>query len=536
MMQFLSFSLFLLLAVPAPPSKIPTHRKNQNLNKVGGKIHLKIKKNLQLSGKILIEKSPTSMPIKGKKQLKKVSSSKKKREISSQQQKNLKKKLSFENWRERGVVASKLNNGLLLWCRQRPYWKVTRVMFAVKGGSAYDPPELYGQTRFAAYFLRMLLNQPENPARSFKPTGAAQYDVHLGKEALKITANLFPSQLPLTLNHIAKVMKKDIRYSITPWIRNFLARSAGNYPPATLGELIDAYLFDGRAKGVFLRGRKKTFLTLQPFGLATAYKELFQPRNLRLLVMGPTSCSQVRRDVQSAFKRLVNVDKTYFEKKRRKHYLARMKKTSSRFWKKSLFLRNHAILLYRLPALQRQDFPKFLFTVFVAKKELERALKEHMSEQVRLTIVQQLYPQEGSLAFVVPSRAENATRLKKTLERAIGRLLMEPYSPALEARIELYRQQMLIDFREFHTSLRDFSQFLWQQFLFDAPFDFPVSLRPLLDKMTPEQFRKNIRHFLSESEIFSYKRTSSIQYMVTLMIMLFLLWFVLDLFVRRWRN
>ena len=533
-MHFLSFALLVLLATPSIPKS----------NQIKHKDQTKIKKNLapkkQVKGKSLLQKKKKSdkKVFKTKKPLLRVLSSKKSsHSVLEKTKKGKKEKQKFSLMRDHSVDVSLLPNKLLLWCQHRSYWKTVRLKIFIAGGSAFDPPELYGQARFLVYLLDQALNEPDNPAHSFKPSGANHYKVSLHKERIEIDVDLLPKQLGGALAHIVSMLKKVPKDSINTSVRNFLIRSVGRYPPPSITEMIDARLFDGLARGVFFQGKKKTFSVLQPFAIQTAYSALFKAGNIRILIMSALPCKVVKNEINKSFLSLSNQGIKSILLRRKNYYSARNKNASSTSRESRFFFARQMLLLYQLPELKRQDYISLLFVRYVAKQELKRALSRRFGEMFTVQSRMKLYFERGYLSFIFPKYSKKQQELKALSESAIGHLLMEPYPPGIESRLKLYRDSFLLKLLREESSMSARMQQLSSQMLLSATFNYPMMAKPVLAGVTTLSFRKMARHFLVRSSVFAHHtQPSSFRNITMLLISILLLWFFLDLLIRRSRR
>ncbi|MBU49229.1 MAG: hypothetical protein CL920_11080 [Deltaproteobacteria bacterium] len=432
---------------------------------------------------------------------------------------------------DKDVFVKTLSNGMLLWCMRQADWKFVELRILVAGGAASDPPKLHGRARFLSALLERTLNAPENPAKSPLPVGGAFYKVSLQKDWLVLKGRFAPNKLDLVLAHFAKALETLPPSTIPNKLRKSLAESTRKYPPPGVDERIDAQLFTG-SRAALLRGDAHTFNRLKSFALQTAHKEMFRAQGMRVLVSGGVDCAAFAGQAQ---KTLGSLPK-HAPPKRIKHG-GRKFSPFSAMQRQRWFAQNQVLLLYKLPSLSRLDVLPLRLLHYVTEKELQRTLTQKFGYPVPIRSRLRFSQKAGYMLFVLPATRANRKAIQEIAQRAVGQLLMDPYPPLLEGRLALYREtfaETLLQQKE--SSLGVIEQLLPQQML-SAKEPFPFQSEPVLKTLATSSFRKIARHYLSnnssalETEFpFTFRRLSLV------LIGLLMLWFFLDLLIRRTRR
>jgi len=510
------------MLVPAPKrlgsALVPVPKKAKSKRGV-------VKKSLTLRAKKTKLSTPTAKKIvvpvkrKGEKSFSLSSSSIWKRLSSSLDQK---------------VQVTQLSNGLVAWCRSDSRWKNLEFRLAIAAGSSNDPKGLAGRSRLLAYLLDQELNRPENPARSLFPLGGHRYHLLFAKDWVELRFRLKATALPTSLAHIAKVLKAFAKKTITPDMRNKWAKAAGNFPPPSLSERVDAHLFTGQARGILLRGKKNTFLNLQTFAIQSAYRQLYRASRMRLLVVGGLDCRQFKPLLKKNFGVLAKQDsgvlfpQTVLINTKRKP--------------RSLLFSEEFISLYKLPHLHRNNYLPLLIVSRVAIEEIKHQLVQKLASSFVPFSFLQPSATNGYFAIVLPSQQLARHRLKKLIKKTIGRLQMKQYLPSLEQRVVLYLHELSLELEGLQESGAGTAELLWPQLLLPPAKAkqsalAPIKLNPLFQKLNPSILRELALHFMDKDHSLSrVSRPFSMQRIAFLIGSLFFIWLLLDLLLRRSRR
>jgi hypothetical protein len=428
------------------------------------------------------------------------------------------------------VTTQVLNNGLLHWCKQQSYWTQTRVQLAIGAGTANDPRGLYGRSRYLAHLFRNALNLPKNPARSQLSRIGTGLNVKLGKEWITVTTIVPNGRLKDTLKHLGEVLKTPPRAASVQALRDRLIRSSRGYPPPSTKELLELFLFPNQPRSVYLRGKTKTFQSIKPLALQTAYEKLFRGERMRLMVLGGQSCTQVGTWVKEHLgvvrgklsKKVVKpAPPARFALQRRGRYLVRQK----------------VVRIYSLPTLRSRDVPLFQATKAIALQELQHQLKAAYQRSVKTSTVESLSNKGSYFVVAAPLERLLKKRVEKLLKASLGSLLLRPWKPRLKGRFPLHQQVVLQRWREQQTSATGTAALLWPQLLLAGPKDKAVDTIQVLKAMKGSELRTQARRFLrSPVGMKRQFNVSSFQRIAFFFGSLFLLWFLLDFVFRRARQ
>lgn len=431
------------------------------------------------------------------------------------------------------VQVFSLPNGLLTWCKGRSNWSVIEIRMAIAAGTAHDPKGLYGRSRFLAYMLDKRLNQPQNPARSLFPPGALQYRVILGKDWVEIRLKTTANELPTALAHLSQTLATFVQMPIEKLHRDELSKSTGSFPPSMLSEQIESYMFGGQARGALLRGKKQTFQTIQPFALRSAHEKLYTANRIRLLLVGNVDCQKLPSLLQNTMNPL---------NKGKEEDLFVKSLVNNSGNAHSLMNAQEVLLLYQLPPLHRRSY----VPLYVLKEIISKELQHQTRQQWGVSLLSQTYIQRfaygGYLMVMLPASSLDRTHSQKMLKQTLGRLQMKQYLPALEQRVKLYLRETMFEMQQLQESTQGSIQLLWPQMLLPVQSNqkelkAPAQILPTLEAINPVIVRELALSFmLQDISMFRSLRPFSMQRVFMFIGTIILIWFLLDVILRRSRR
>ncbi|MCB9639239.1 MAG: insulinase family protein [Myxococcales bacterium] len=433
------------------------------------------------------------------------------------------------------VKVSMLPQSTLAWCYANKAPNVLRLRIAIAAGSSNDPRNLRGQSRFLAKLLAYRLNLPENPAQTPLPVGGTRYQVSLHKDWVFVDVFTRSSSLSVILKHIAKKIAEapfqGLSLKTQKQIRSELARSAFGFPTVSLEERVDAYFYAGYPRGTFLRGQRRTFSSITSQQLQKAHKQLYSGEKIRVLMVGDLSCEKAFTALASAFTAISGKGPLSYPPRNAPENLA----TSQRG---RLFLTQDLLFAYMLPSLQREDALPLDFLLHISREELERAFVQRFGETPRTKHILKAYPQSGYALWLIPMPSVGRPEMRDLLQKAIGGLLMSPYDPpSLVGHLETYKQETTLRWSEKMSSSQGTLSMLWEQMRLPSKVDYAYDWRTMSEALTTPSIRKLARHYLQRSS--SLQRSPqafSLQRVVLFIGSLLMLWFLLDLMIRRARR
>lgn len=437
--------------------------------------------------------------------------------------------------RDPQVKVLSLSTGLLSWCYASTARDVLRLRVAVAAGATTDPRKLRGQARLLSKLLAYRLSRPENPAKSPLAVGGARYHVTLQKDWVLIDALAQSASLGTILGHIAQRLQESplsgVDASSLQQIRSELMRSSARFPAASLEERMDAYFYAEYPRGSYLRGQRRTYQTITPAMLVAAHKALYRAERVRVLMVGELSCEAAFSSVRSAFEKLAGKGPAVYPTEGAPENLV----TSRRG---RMFLTQDLLLAYLLPPLRRKDVLPLDFLLYVGQQELERSFLQRFSEIPQTKRIVQPYPQSGYVLWLVPMPAMERPEVDDLLRKALGGLLMDPYDPpALVGHLETYRKEAALSWAERMGSAREAATLLWSQMRLPSSVDYAYDWRVLSDMLKTSEVRDLARRYLRNvSMLRRGPEAFSMQRVVLLVGSLLMLWFFLDLMIRRARR
>ncbi len=437
--------------------------------------------------------------------------------------------------RDPRVKVLSLETGLLSWCYANDARDVLRLRVAVAAGTANDPRTLRGQARFLSKLLAYRLGRPENPAKSPLPVGGARYHVTLQKDWILIDAFAQSASLRVILGHIAQRLQESplrgVDASALQQIRSELMRASARFPSASFEERIDAFFYAEHPRGSYLRGQRRTYQSITPAMLEAAHKALYRAERVRVLLVGEISCDAAFSSVRSAFATLTGKGPTAYPILGAPENLA----TSRRG---RMFLTQDLLLAYLLPPLRRKDALPLDFLLYVGQQEMERAFRQRFGESPKTKRILQSYPQSGYVLWLLPTPSLERLEVNDLLRKALGGLLMDPYDPpALTGYLDTYRKEATLSWAERMGSSREASTLLWAQMRLPASVDYAYDWRALGDGLKTPQVRDLARRYLRNVSLLRRgPEAFSLQRIVLLVGSLLMLWFLLDLMIRRARR
>ena len=124
------------------------------------------------------------------------------------------------------------------------------------------------------------------------------------------------------------------------------------------------------------------------------------------------------------------------------------------------------------------------------------------------------------------------------LRKALGGLLMDPFDPpALVGHLETYRKEAALSWAERMGSAREAAALLWSQMRLPSSVDYAYDWRALSDTLKTSEVRDLARRYLRNvSMLRRGPEAFSMQRIVLLVGSLLMLWFFLDLMIRRARR
>jgi predicted Zn-dependent peptidase len=429
---------------------------------------------------------------------------------------------------DKSVVTTTLKNGLTAWCKPLSGTKTVHIRVGIAAGTSTDPKGLAGTARFLARLLEKRLNQPNNPPHSLLPAGGNQYKVEIQKDWITVTTTVSSKRVNEALKHIGKQLLAGPPQAIPSTMRKALKRSAGRFPPPSLDERVEAFLFSGQIRGALLRGKTRTFSKIAPFRLQTSHKELYQGHRIRLLVIGATDCAQTKGTVSAAFGPIKG------EANNKKPLFTEANVRASR----RMFLTQDLVHLYQLPTLYREDYLPLLLLQRLASKELTRALKQEFGGTFPLHTRLRTYEKHGYLLFVLPARSTRQRSVNKVLKNALGNLRMTPYKPALKQRLAMYLKTLQLSQIDEAGAMQAQADQLFAQLLLPAKkHRAPRSFAPLFKQMNPPAIRQLARKYMGQTVgLSSANRPFSLQRVLLFVVTLLLVWVLLDQTFRRSRR
>lgn len=434
---------------------------------------------------------------------------------------------------DKGVQVLKLPNGMLTWCKGQPSWNVVEIRLGVAAGTANDPKGLYGRSRFLAELLRSKLNQPKNPARSLVPAGGQSYQVLLSKDWVEIRLRSTKKQLPHVLKHLSTTINTFAKAKVTKVMREKLGKTSRTFPPATLPERVDAYLFGGQPRGALLRGKKRTFKTIQPFALRSTYETLYSANRMRLLLVGGVDCKATASTLQSTLGKIP----------RGKDSALFVSSVPSGAGKsRPLMAPQEVVMVYQLPELARHSYIPLLLLRDVAVREVQHQILKKYG--VNVTLYNHLQPtaKGGYLVLVAPSRPLGRKELVQLLKKSLGWLQMKSYSPALEQRVQLYLNEVQLKLSQKLESSRGTAELLWPQLLLPNASEQknpqpPAQIQPVIESVNPKSLRELALLFMNKDlSVARAMRPFSLKRIALFIGTIILVWLLLDIFLRRTRR
>jgi predicted Zn-dependent peptidase len=433
------------------------------------------------------------------------------------------------------VFVRTLPKGGLLWCDGRHAQDLLRLRVAFVAGSATDPRSERGRARFLAHLLSHRLNLPENPARDLLPPGNARYRVRLSKEWLHIDVMARPADLHAILHHIQQRLLESPLQGISPnllkQMREELQRSASRLTQAPLQERMDAYLYAGHPRGAYTDGRQRTFVGLSPQALQKGRALLFRSERLRILLVGRLDCKSALQETERLFSALDGSAPTFWLQKDAPNNL----ETSRRG---RLLLAQDALFPYLLPPLTRKDALPLAMTTAIAHEELKRAIQSRFGRSLTLHREDRIFSSAGYLYWHLPQPLAHRGELQTLLRQAIGRLLMSPYNPPeLQQIINSYRQEIGLNWADQMASSRGAMALLWSQMRLPDTNPHPYDWRRLLSSLQRQDARVFARRYLNQpATLLREQQPFSLQGIVFFVGSLLVLWFLLDMMIRRSRR
>ena len=439
------------------------------------------------------------------------------------------------------VQSQQLGNGFVSWCRTHTLKDVVQIRLAIAAGAGQDPKRLYGRSRLLAQLLKRKLNRLQNPAQPSKELDKGRFEVRLGKEWIQVRAQVTKASLKNSLAKLGQTLKALAKEGVNKRelekVLKKLSQSAGRFPPISTLERIDAYLFAKHARGRFLRGRKRSFRRLKKNEeVMKGFKSLFRADRMRLLVVGDVACKETNTLVQKSFGQLIGDKVDTF-----KSVVSPM----SAHHKGRFFLTNEVIQLYKFRKLTREDLMPLLFIHYVAEKELMRAFRKKFGELFPMKTALQTFPHAGYLFFAVPAPAPRQRQMRHLLQKTLGHLMTYPYEPRLEGRIKAYKKSFLLHIRQKEHGMSSLLELLFAQMLLPskikgkAPFSQreKAVLGATVRGMTLKGFREHALQFLKENvSLNRVQKPFSLQRIGLFIATLLLVWFSIDLFLRRGRR
>lgn len=429
--------------------------------------------------------------------------------------------------RDTTVSVQTLKNGLTSWCKADRRWNMTQVYVSIAAGTATDPKGLYGTARFLARLLEKQINEPKRPPHSLLPPGGNRYTVKLGKDWVQIHSEIPADKVQEALRHIARVLHKGPGANIPKSIQTYLKRSATRFPPPSLLERIDRYLFTKNARGELLRGDKRTFKNIRPFRLQTSYKSLYRGPRIRVLVVGNVECTNIQKNIQKGYQGLPKKAAEVTKKKTKKPAF----RPSGR-----LFLARELLHIYQLPTLERKDHLPLYIVGNIAKRELRRQLNREFGASFPFFARTRLSKQSGYMAYALPSSPSYRKKLEAKLKQALGSLRMHPYHPTLKHRLQMYRERLALELKGMQESSRQTAQLLLAQLqLSSGAFPYPRAVQPLIQQINAQTVRKWARQYMGQVvSLKNARRPFSQERMILFIGMTLLLgWLLLDRTFRR---
>ncbi|TNE44215.1 MAG: hypothetical protein EP343_31165 [Deltaproteobacteria bacterium] len=431
------------------------------------------------------------------------------------------------------VVVNKLPNGMLTWCKSQEAWKVVEVRFAVAAGSANDPKGLYGRSRFLAELLRKKLNQPKNPARSILPEGGQRYHVTLGKDWVEVRVRSTPKQLPDVLKHLTQSLQSFASTKITKDMRDSLSKTSRTFPPPSLRERVDAYLFGGQPRGALLRGKKRTYRTIQPFALRSTYETLYSGNRMRLLLVGGLDCKATTSTLASTLGKLSRgKDEPLFVNS----------VPSGSGKSRPLVSAQEIVMVYQLPDLFRHSYLPLVLLRDVAVREVQFQIQKKYGVTVKVHSYLKPSAKGGYLVLIAPTQPLARKQQTQLLKKALGWLQMKSYSPALEQRVHLYLQEIQLGLSQKLESSHGTAEVLWPQLLLPEPpqqkaSQAPAQVTPVLESVKPKSLRELALIFMNKDlSVARAMRPFSLRRIALFVGTIILIWLLLDIFLRRTRR
>jgi hypothetical protein len=434
---------------------------------------------------------------------------------------------------DQSVQVNRLENGLLAWCQHRPEWRVVEMRFAIAAGSAHDPNGLHGRSRFVAQIFDELLNRPKNPAHSFFPPGGHRYKMTFDKDWVEIKIRFNSQQISVILEHLTQSIQQLPEQPISANIRSILEKTADSFPPPRLFERIDAYLFPDHARGQFMRGERNTFRSIQPFALQTAAQQLYQAYRIRLLLVGGVNCQDLPDQLKSTLGQLPSkVQEPLWPK-------TSLISPDNKNAKRSFLSVQESLSLYQLPALERNSYLPLYILYQVSRKELQHHLEQEFPSPFEPQSILRPYAHNGYIAFLLPSRPLQQSKLQQLHKKTLGRLQMKRYIPALEQRVQVYIREIQLQLQQLQESSAGTVALLWPQLLLPAHDDKakdhpPIQLQPTLSNLQSSHIRELALLFMSKDLSISHEeRPFSIERIALFIGTLILVWLLLDVTFRR---
>lgn len=431
------------------------------------------------------------------------------------------------------VKVYSLPNGLLSWCKSRPSWEVVEIRMAIAAGTVHDPKGLYGRSRFLSYLLHHRLNQPQNPAQSLLPPGGQRYHTMLGKDWVELQIKTTTQALPAVLQHIGKSLVDFMQSPTDKLQRDALSKGAGSFPPPSITEQIEAYMFGGQPRGALLRGRKKTFQTIQPFALRSAHEKLYTAKRMRLLVVGSADCQSLPALLQKTLGALPNgKDEDLYVK-------SLVNNTGNA---QNLLNSQDVFLLYQLPSLHRRSYIPLVVLQDIVKKEIHHQTVQQWGQSVRVSSQLQPLAHNGYLTVHIPSSPLERVQTQKMLKQTLGRLQMKQYLPALEQRIKLYLGEVRVQMQQLQESSVGTVRMLWPQMLLPSQHNqketqAPTQIIPTLEGLNSTNIRELALNFLLQDiPLFRNLQPFSMQRVALFIGTIILIWLLLDMILRRSRR
>ncbi len=392
---------------------------------------------------------------------------------------------------------------------------------------------MYGRSRFLAELLRKKLNQPKNPARSILPEGGQRYHVKLGKDWVEVQVRSTPEQLPAVLKHLTQSLQSFANTKITKDMRDSLSKTSRTFPPPSLPERVDAYLFGGQPRGALLRGKKRTYRTIQPFALRSTFETLYSGDRMRLLLVGGLDCKAAASALASTLGKLPRgKDEPLFVNS----------VPSGAGKSRPLVSAQEIVMVYQLPDLFRHSYLPLVLLRDVSVREVQHQIQKTYGVTVKVHSYLQPSAKGGYLVLIAPTQPLARKKQTQLLKKALGWLQMKSYTPALEQRVYLYLQEILLDLSQKLESSRGTAEVLWPQLLLPEPprqkaEQAPAQVTPVLESVKPKSLRELALLFMNKDlSVATAMRPFSLRRIALFVGTIILIWLLLDIFLRRTRR